>query len=124
VLYGAIESFNVSGGDFDSYVERFEQFLKINSIKTDMKVPMFITYCGSETYEVLKHLMIPDTPVTQPYEKIKEVLLGYFSPKRIVIVERFRFYKREQLTHETITNYIVELKKLAKNCNFGTAGNL
>ena len=41
------------------------------------------------------------------------------QPKVIVIAERFRFYKRQQKEGETIAVYVSELRRLAKNCQFG-----
>ena len=40
-------------------------------------------------------------------------------PKALVIVERFRFYKRNQAVSESITSYVAEPRKLSIDCNFG-----
>lgn len=37
----------------------------------------------------------------------------------MVIAERFHFHRRTQSGEESVTEYVVELKKLARNCNFG-----
>jgi hypothetical protein len=118
--YGQIEPFEVDGGNFESYIERFEQFLKANSITADLKSPMFISHVGVEGYEILKNLCVPLNPSEKTYTDIVAILKGHFAPKRLIIVERFKFYKRDQLPNESIGNYIVELKKLSKGCEFGT----
>jgi hypothetical protein len=119
-VFGKIEQFDTLNGDLENYFERFEQFLLVNKINETLKVSMFITHCGSETYDILKNLSMPDSPVNKTYAQIKEILGAYFSPRRIIVVERFKFYKREQKVNETIASYVMELKKMAQHCKFGT----
>jgi hypothetical protein len=40
------------------------------------------------------------------------------TPKPIVIAERFRFHKRNQLQCESVNAYIAELRKLTEFCEF------
>ena len=48
-----------------------------------------------------------------------DLLIGHYRPKTIEIAERFKFFKRTQGDNECIADFIVELKRLAKTCNFG-----
>ena len=48
-----------------------------------------------------------------------KILSDYFSPKPIIIVERFKFYTRNQKEGESIVSYIVTLKNLSSMCEFG-----
>ena len=43
----------------------------------------------------------------------------YCKSKANVTIERYRFNTRVQAKHETIDQYLTELKLLAKNCSFG-----
>ena len=52
-------------------------------------------------------------------EEIAGVLKTHLVPKRLVIGERFRFYKRDQLPNENISDYVAELKRLTTHCQFG-----
>jgi hypothetical protein len=45
--YGQVKPFEVDGGNFESYIERFEEFLKANSTTADLKSPMFISHVGA-----------------------------------------------------------------------------
>lgn len=47
-----------------------------------------------------------------------ELLKTHFEPKKVIIAERFRFYKRQQREGETIAVYLSELRRLAKHCDF------
>ena len=46
-------------------------------------------------------------------------LSRHFEPKRVVIVQRFHFHKRDQAAGKSIANYDANLRKLASQCNFG-----
>ena len=50
---------------------------------------------------------------------IRDTLSAHFKQKTLVIAERFQFYKRNQNENESISDYIVELKKLTSICDFG-----
>lgn len=48
-----------------------------------------------------------------------EHLIGHYQPQTIKIAEHFKFFKCSQKKGESITEFITELPRLAKTCNFG-----
>ena len=48
-----------------------------------------------------------------------ELMQEHYKKDTIEIAERFKFFKRVQQEQETLANYLAELRKLAKHCNFG-----
>lgn len=52
------------------------------------------------------------------YEQTLAVLAAYFTPKKNVVAERYRFRKRKQEFNETIDQYATALRDLAKSCAF------
>ena len=74
---------------------------------------------GSPTYTLLKNLVRPGKPQDKSLEELFTLLKNHYEPKVIVIAERFRYYKRQQKEGETIAVYVSELRRLAKNCQFG-----
>lgn len=115
---GTIEYFT-PGEDFDDYKERLDHLLTINKVvENKMKVSYLITLIGPESYKILKSLTDPEKPDTKTYEELIAVFEKYFKPKVNIIAERFKFYKRNQKMHESISDYIVELKTLAQSCDF------
>ena len=52
------------------------------------------------------------------FDELKEVLIGHYSPKPILIAERFKFHRRNQLESELVAQFVVELKRLALKCEF------
>jgi hypothetical protein len=94
-IFGSIEAYDVQSREFSSWLERFEEFLKINKIAEDNKRSMFITCCGPECYNNLKTLLVPAKPSEKTYEEIKQVLSQYYAPDTVEIAERYHFYKRD-----------------------------
>ncbi|XP_046391558.1 uncharacterized protein K02A2.6-like [Ischnura elegans] len=119
-MIGHVTEFNPAKEEFGAYVERLEQFFIVNDIGEEKKVPLFITLIGSDTYAVLKSLLDPVKPVSKSLSVLISTLSEHFSPKRLVIAERVRFYKRNQLPNDPLSSYIVELRRLASTCEFKT----
>ena len=44
--------------------------------------------------------------------------LNHYAPKRVVIAERFHFYRRNQAPGESIAEFVAELRKLSTHCSF------
>ena len=119
---GKIESFDDTKENWETYVERVEQFFLANDIDDDHKVPTLLSLIGGKTYTLLRDLLAPEKPATKSFQQIVTTLQEHLSPKPLEIAERFRFYKRNQNEGESILSYVAELRKLATHCNFG--GNL
>lgn len=119
-LIGSIEQFKPGRDDFESYVERMKQFFICNVVEEDKKVSLFITLMGSETYSLLKNILYPETPESKSYDELVHALKKHLAPKRLVIAERFRFYKAQQMPGQSISDFIVQIKKLSHTCNFGS----
>ena len=119
---GKIESFDDTNENWETYVERVEQFFLANNIDDDHKVPTLLSLIGGKTYALLRDLLAPEKPATKSFQQIVTTLQEHLSPKPLEIAERFRFYKRNQHEGESILSYVAELRKLATHCNFG--GNL
>ena len=59
----------------------------------------------------------PLTEVNLP--QIVDLMKEHYKRDTIEIAECFKFFKRVQEEQETLANYLAELRKLVKNCNFG-----
>ncbi|XP_064479051.1 uncharacterized protein LOC135392264 [Ornithodoros turicata] len=115
---GRIGEFNEKTENFDSYIERFEHYITANHIPDAKKFAVFLTVIGASTYEVLKNLLVPSSPGEKTYEEAKAALKNFFSPTKSVIAERCRFNPRCQQEQESVADFIVELKHLARKCEF------
>ncbi|KAF2894393.1 hypothetical protein ILUMI_11779 [Ignelater luminosus] len=116
---GSIEPFNPNKDGFQSYMDRMEQYFIVNTVEQETKVPLFITLVGGETYNILKKLLHADTPSGTTYKESVDALQNYLAPKRLVIAECFTFYQCTQKSSETISDFIMRIKELAKHFEFG-----
>ncbi|KAL0891818.1 hypothetical protein ABMA27_015083 [Loxostege sticticalis] len=117
-MIGSIENYK-PGTDFNSYLERMEQFYKVNDVQAEKKVSLFLTLIGPDGYETLRNLIAPKKPSETEYEKLVEILREHYVEKRSVIAERYQFYKCIQKASQSLNEYILELKVKAASCNFG-----
>ena len=100
-------------------MERMNEFLIANGVEDDRKkVAVLLSTVGPSTYRLLKDLLAPTLPSTKSFAEIREVLQGHFQPKPLVIAERFKFHQRNQSESESVVQYLAELRKLAKTCEF------
>ena len=76
---------------------------------------------GAKAYELLRNLVAPDAPKDKRFNDLVKTMHAHLKPKPlIIIVERFKFYKRVQHEDEKVAEYIVSLKQLSTQCDFGT----
>lgn len=116
---GATECFTI-GDDFVLYAERLEHFFLLNKIEeAKKKVACLCSFGGSELYKIISKLVAPKKPKEHTYDELVKKLTDHFNPAKNIIAESFKFYKRDQLQNESISEYIIELKSLAENCDFG-----
>lgn len=106
--------------DFESYVERFEHYLKATKVSEALRLSAFVTAIGQKPYKTLKTLLHPVKPEEKSWEELVAVLKGHYAPRPMVIAERFKFNRRYQKEEETVATFSVELKRLASTCEFGS----
>ncbi|XP_040355390.1 uncharacterized protein K02A2.6-like [Ixodes scapularis] len=116
---GKLDEYDEKQQNFDSYLERFEHFVSANDIKPEKKLAVFLTVIGPRAYEVLKSLVVPAVPGDKSFEEVKVMLKNHYSPKSSVIAERCKFNRRVQEEQESVEDFIVALKHLARKCDFG-----
>ncbi|UYV84218.1 hypothetical protein LAZ67_X001557 [Cordylochernes scorpioides] len=113
------KEFEEKNEKFCSFIERLEQFLILEEANEEKKRAYLLTLIGGKAYDTLKNLCSPKLPKEYKYEELIEKLVEYFSPRRSIIVERFMFFGRIQKETESVSEYLVEIKRLASTCGFG-----
>ncbi|XP_050528186.1 uncharacterized protein LOC126898288 [Daktulosphaira vitifoliae] len=103
---------------FKNYLDRLEAQLTVLKVKEADKANYLIAYIGPETYNHLKVACLPDEPGDKVYDELITILEGIFSPRRLVVSERFKFNQRVQRAGESIKEFIDNLKNLANFCEF------
>ena len=90
---------------------------KIDSAET--KRAVFLSIVGDATYQLIRGLLSPKKLTTVPFAEIIATLNSHYTPQKNAIVERYRFNTCNRKTGQSVTNYIAELKELARFCDFG-----
>ncbi|CAN7949766.1 unnamed protein product, partial [Ixodes hexagonus] len=116
---GKPPEFQRDSGNFEIYLERFELCTAANEIAEEKKPHVFLTAIGEKAYATLRSLLLPKTPRQVLFQEAASVLQKHYAPRRSVVTERYRFNQRKQGPHETVADFVVELKKLAETCEFG-----
>ena len=81
----------------------------LNKLTDDQKCRCLISIMGADTYKLLRNLLHPNKPSERTFSENWKNLIDNFSPKPIIIAERFKFYTRNQKEGESIASYIVTL---------------
>lgn len=63
-------------------------------------------------------MIMPRKPSDYKYVDLMAELRNHFSPKTNIRYERYKFMSRQLGDHETLTDFIVDLKFLADSCDF------
>lgn len=76
---------------------------------------------GPDLFKVLTTIIAPkvETDASIIYDDLIQKLKSHFTPKKNIIAECFKFFKRIQNFDESLQEYIVELKQLSQHCEFG-----
>lgn len=119
--FGQMYAFDSTVEDWATYVERVEQYCLANDIGDERKVAVLLSVMGAKTYNFLCGLTAPVKPAEKTFKEIVDVLQMHLNPKALIIVDHFRFHKRNQQKTESVSEYMAELQKLAEHCQFGEA---
>ena len=132
-LFGRVGEFSPERETFRSYVERMEMFFMANNIMEETgegkeeanlavanrKRAIFLTEIGPDAYSTLSNLLAPKKPKDTPFADIVKALEKHYNPAPLEIAESFHFGTRYQKQDESISDFIVALKKLSIHCNYG-----
>ena len=124
MVHGNLREFDPKKESIEDFRERFDFYCLANNVRDTeenqrRKKALFITVLGQATYAKLKVLANPTSVSDLTLDAIMEHLIGHFRPQTIEIAERFKFFKRNQRGPESASEFMAELRSLAKTCNFG-----
>ena len=124
MAHGNLREFDPKKESIEDFRERFDFYCLANNVRDTeenqrRKKALFITVLGQATYAKLKVLANPTSVSDLTLDAIMQHLIGHFRPQTIEIAERFKFFKRNQREAESASEFMAELRSLAKTCNFG-----
>ena len=86
-LVGPVGEYVDGKEDIASYIERIELYFAANYVEKDNEVVTLLAVIGADAYGVLRNLLAPQRPKDKSFDELKEVLIGHYSPKPILIAE-------------------------------------
>ena len=115
-----LSEFISTNEDWNSYVERLEQYFMANDVSTaGKKKAILLSSCGPAAYQLIKSLLVPSRPHEKSFAQIVETMRNHCHPKASPIVCRFTLNSHSQKEGESLSTYMAELRKLAKDCDYG-----
>lgn len=102
-----LDPFDEENEGFNTYLQRLDNFLEINSLKGEddnVKRAQILISCLSPKYfQLLTELTAPDLPKTKSYEELTKLLADYICPVPNEVAEQHKFYSCVQEDGESIS---------------------
>ena len=83
------------------------------------KIALLLNIVGQDGVDLSNTFKLSEADKVK-FDKVIEAFVNYTTPKKNTTYERYIFFGRNQKTEETYNQYVTELRKLAKSCDFGT----
>ena len=116
---GCLEVFNPDKDDCQVWFEVFENYCMANDIKKDeIQKATCLTLIGTELYGQVKANIFLKKMSDIDLAEIKKQIESLVCPKPSLLTRRTLFRARIQKENESITQFVLELKKLADKCEF------
>ncbi|XP_033126807.1 uncharacterized protein LOC117124619 [Anneissia japonica] len=101
--------------------ESFEDYRKVTQLdKKDesVQVATLKSVMGKQCKHILKQLRLSEADMAN-HTAILDKLQEHFSPCRNVLYDRYLFHDSKQEERETIEQYVIRVRQLAKKCKYG-----
>ena len=118
----ALEKLDITDpANVDNWHERFGFFVDANKeINDTNKVSWYLAHVGKEAYNLLKDLCYPDPMNSKSIDDFKQLLLDHLRPARFITSERAKFHSLVRRSGESFRNFLLQLRKQAAKCDFGS----
>ena len=119
-IIGQIAEYKSSEEEWENYQKRLEIWMTVNKIEDKDKVNVLLAIVGAETFQLAVNLCSPDEPSKKSYADLTKLIKEHYVPPSTALGDRYKFNARNQGKNESISDYVVAIKKLAATCEFGS----
>lgn len=106
---------------WQSYLVKVEAYFEANQVTDDAKKrALLVAALETRTIDILCGQVAPQKPNSLSYQSVVNELNKYYDPTPNEISESFKFFHRQQHEGEPVQDFIVEIRRIAQNCNFAT----
>ena len=95
----------------------FATAIEISKKTDEVKIAILLNTIGPDAVEVYNTFVLPEEEAAK-YDAVVKAFDEFCLPKRNEVYEAFIFYNRNQQQNEPFDNFLMDVKKLVKNCNF------
>lgn len=96
---------------------RYRTVSKLDKDEQQLQVDSFLYCMGSKSESIHNGFGLSDDDA-KSYDKVTKSFEKYFTPRKYVIYERARFFRRNQQTGESVEQYVRALNEIADRCDF------
>ncbi|XP_062704544.1 uncharacterized protein K02A2.6-like [Aedes albopictus] len=114
-----MEPFDKEKCKWARWVKRLEGSFRMFTVPPNRHKDYLLHYMGTATYDLLCDHMGPVEPETKTYTEIVNILGAFFDPEPLEMVEVWKFRNRHQREGESMKEFVTELQRDAKFCQFG-----
>lgn len=119
------DKFDKSAEEWIYYIQRFETELAISGLLADDVMThrrnLLLSRVGPEAFRVVVDHFRPDPVNTKTYDELKLVLHSFYQKNVCIMAERVAFCQRHRKEGETVAQFVIALRSLAGNCDFGAS---
>lgn len=103
--------------DWSIYKQPLDQyFIAYNITEEARKSALLLTAISSNVFRTLVNLCFPDEPNKKSFKDLSEIFKKQFSPIVSIFAERCKFYEARQEENETVTEWLLRIRKLSTQC--------
>ena len=107
------------GTRWKKWLARFNNLLTaMNATNNSRKKALLLHFAGEEVFDIYESFTAEQQGGADSFDRTVQSLNAYFSPKKNIDFETFKFRQCKQQEGETIESYNTRLRLLAANCDF------
>ncbi|XP_075723826.1 uncharacterized protein LOC142765907 [Rhipicephalus microplus] len=116
--------FDEEADNWEAYRLRLEAYFEVHDVTDEKKRrAILVTALSTKAVDLLAARCAPAKIQDLKYEDAVKFLGERFAPACNEIAESYKFFTRKQLAAESANEFLVEIRKIASRCNFGSALN-
>ncbi|KAL7724906.1 hypothetical protein ACLKA6_020042 [Drosophila palustris] len=111
--------FNKDSQNWETYLQQLSQhFVAYAVLAADKQKAYFLSWVGTNVFELVKNLFGSENLDQQTYAQITEKLTEHYKEKGHIVAARYEFFKRQMRDSQTHKEWVADLRGIAPECQF------
>ncbi|KAF8374919.1 hypothetical protein PRIPAC_81348 [Pristionchus pacificus] len=109
----------IPGTSWSYWKRMFLNYLSIRQVTDNrIKVLVLLTELGQVANTALEGLLHGATPEGKPFDDLLSILEKHYTPKVLVLAERYKLLQLSQKDNQSLSEFYAELSQAARDCRF------